>query len=303
MNRILVIRGGAIGDFVLTLPTIKLLRDRFPGAHLEILGYKHIAALAEKRFYADAVRSIEAASLAKFFARDPELPSELENYFGSFDLILSYLYDPDQIFEANLRKCGDGAFTAGPSKLDNSEHAAFQLARPLKTLGLSLTDPAAQLFPTDVDRNAVRFLLADGPDRTIALHPGSGSETKNWPLENWRALGDSLVSKGHNLLIIAGEADTDRSRLLRETWVGHPVQFAENLPLPQLAATLEGSLFVGHDSGISHIAAAVGAHCLLLFGWTDPAIWAPANEKVTVLRAPEGKMRLLQVETVIARFG
>jgi heptosyltransferase-2 len=56
--------------------------------------------------------------------------------------------------------------------------------------------------------------------------------------------------------------------------------------------------FIGHDSGISHIAAAAGARCLLLFGWTDPAIWAPANQNVTVLRAPEGKLPLLEVDTV-----
>jgi heptosyltransferase III len=69
LNRILVIRGGAIGDFVLTLPAIKLLRDRWPTARLEILGYTHIVALAENRFYADAVRSIEYGPLASFFAR------------------------------------------------------------------------------------------------------------------------------------------------------------------------------------------------------------------------------------------
>jgi heptosyltransferase-2 len=63
---------------------------------------------------------------------------------------------------------------------------------------------------------------------------------------------------------------------------------------------LEDSFFIGHDSGISHIAAAAGARCLLLFGPTDPSIWAPANEKVTVLRAPEGKMGLLETETVAA---
>jgi heptosyltransferase-2 len=70
--------------------------------------------------------------------------------------------------------------------------------------------------------------------------------------------------------------------------------------LPQLAALLEGAVFVGHDSGISHIAAAVGARCLLLFGATDPAIWAPANQNVTVLQAPDGKMAMLEVETVLA---
>jgi heptosyltransferase-3 len=294
LNRILVIRGGAIGDFVLTLPAIKLLRDRFPHAHLEILGYKHIAALAEKRFYADAIRSIESASLARFFARNSELPAELAEYFGGFDLILSYLYDPDGIFEANVKTCGDGAFIAGPSKLDNCEHAALQLARPLAALGLSLTNPAAQLFPIDDDRNAIRDLRAN-----TVFHPGSGSETKNWPIENWRELGNSLLAKGRDLLIITGEADAVRTQQLKGVWKGKPVQFAENLPLPHLAALLEGRSFIGHDSGISHIAAAAGARCLLLFGWTDPAIWAPANENVTVLRAPEGKIELLRVETLL----
>lgn len=130
------------------------------------------------------------------------------------------------------------------------------------------------------------------------FHPGSGSETKNWPIENWKELGDLLLSADHSLIVIAGEADEARSRTFASAWSGKPVQFVKNLPLPHLAALLEGSSFIGHDSGISHIAAAVGAHCLLLFGWTDPAIWAPANTNVTVLRAPEGQLSLVEVETV-----
>src|SRR2546423_992583 len=295
MNRILVIRGGAIGDFVLTLPAIKLLRDRFPKAHLEILGSKHIAALAEKRFYAGAVRSIESASLASFFAKDSNLPAELLDYFAGFDLILSYLYDPDRIFETNAKKSGSGTFIAGPSKLDDSEHAAFQLARPLAALGLFLTNPFAHLFPTDVDRNAIRSLHGK-----MAFHPGSGSETKNWPIENWIELGNAVLARGHSLVIIAGEADTGRTHHLKAGWKDKPVRFAENLPLPHLAALLERTEFIGHDSGISHIAAAVGARCLLLFGPTDPAIWAPAIANVTVLRAPKGKMALLTVEMLLS---
>src|SRR5262249_20335673 len=103
MNRILVIRGGAIGDFILTLPALKALRDARPQAHMEILGYKHIAVLAENRFYAQAVRSIEYGPLARFFASNSELPTELPDYFASFDVIISYLYDPDRILENNLR--------------------------------------------------------------------------------------------------------------------------------------------------------------------------------------------------------
>jgi len=297
MNRILVIRGGAIGDFVLTLPAIKLLRNRFPQAHLEILGYKHIAALAEKRFYANAVRSIESGSLARFFAKNSELPAEMTHYFGGFDLILSYLYDPDGIFETNVTKSGRGTFISGPSKLDDREHASFQLARPLAAIALSLTDPSARLFPTDDDRSAIGVLL-ENSGRMILMHPGSGSETKNWPIENWIELGNVLLSTRRGLIIIAGEADTARTDQLKAEWKDKPVRFARDLPLPHLAALLEGGVFIGHDSGISHIAAAVGARCLLLFGPTDPAIWAPPNEQVAVLRAPGGEMRLLKVETV-----
>ena len=130
MKRILVIRGGAIGDFILTLPAVKLLRDNFPNAHIEILGYKRIIALAEKRFYADATRSIDYAPLSRFFARDSELATELVTYFGSFDLILSYLFDPDEIFAANVKRCGGRRFIAGSPKFDGREHAARQLARP-----------------------------------------------------------------------------------------------------------------------------------------------------------------------------
>jgi heptosyltransferase-2 len=79
------------------------------------------------------------------------------------------------------------------------------------------------------------------------------------------------------------------------------VQCAQNLSLVELAARLQNcALFLGHDSGISHLAAAVGTPSLLLFGPTDPAIWAPANRNVKVLRAQAGILGRLGVETVLA---
>ncbi|MEY2506701.1 MAG: heptosyltransferase [Verrucomicrobiota bacterium] len=276
------------------------MRDGFSGARLEILGHKHIAAIAENRFYADAVASIESASLARFFTKELEPRSEAAPYFANFDLILSYVHDPDNTFERNVRASTVAHFFAGPSKLDNSEHAARQLARPLAALGLSLVDPAARIFPSAGDREAIRHLRAANTPKVIALHPGSGSETKNWPIENWIELANVLLSEGYRLLIVGGEADSDRLQTLKAALERKQVQFAENLPLPHLAALLEGQTFVGHDSGISHIAAAAGARCLLLFGKTDPAVWAPANANVAVLRAPAGDLALLEIDTVAA---
>ena len=301
MRRILVIRGGAIGDFILTLPALKLLRNGFPDAHIEILGYKHIIALAENRFYAQATRSIEYGPLASFFSNQAELPTEPADHFASFDLVVSYLFDPDEIFQANVRRCGVDKFIFVNPKIHGTEHAARHLARPLEQLDLKLERHAAELYPSAADRRASRDLVDAAPSSLIALHPGSGSATKNWPIENWIALGDALLSRKcptAKVVVVGGEADEIQLRRLESVWKDRDVFFAKNLPLPTLAALFESSLFVGHDSGISHVAAATGARCVLLFGPSDPTIWAPANENVQILRAPGGNLGALQFDAV-----
>jgi len=81
-RQILVIRGGAIGDFILTLPALAALRAQFPRAHLEVLGYPHIAQLALAGGLAERVQSIESRALAGFFARNGELAEDLTDYFS-----------------------------------------------------------------------------------------------------------------------------------------------------------------------------------------------------------------------------
>ena len=305
MNRILVIRGGAIGDFILTLPALKALRDARPQAHMEILGYKHIAVLAENRFYARAVRSIEYGPLARFFARNSELPPELANYFASFDLIVSYLFDPDRIFETNLRRCGIENLICGPARIvEKACHAARQLAQPMEQLGINVVDLSERLFPSTEDREFAREFLASTPQPIIAIHPGSGSREKNWPLEKWIGLFSQAnrFTDLERLLVISGEADEAQVDQLEREWKNRGVRFAKNLPLPPLAAVLEHAMFIGHDSGISHLAAAAGANCVLLFGPTDPDVWAPANDNVQVLRSPTGRLGDLGIEIVEGAF-
>ena len=286
----------------MTLPALRALREAYPRAHLEILGYKHIVALAEHRGYAQAVRSIEYGPLSSFFARNSELPSDLANYFASFDLILSYLYDPDRIFETNLRRCGVEDLILGPGKLATSEHAAVQLARPLAELGIETHDLAAKIFLSRQDRQVATEFLRDCARPIVALHPGSGSEQKNWRLENWVQLGGALLEADSfrgSLIVVSGESDEPAIAELEAIWKNTArVRFAKNLPLPHLAALLEHTIFIGHDSGISHLAAAAGANCILLFGPTDPQIWAPRRENVKIIRPSSGRVADVDVTEV-----
>ncbi len=304
MNRILVIRGGAIGDFIVTLPALKALREACPHAHIEILGYKHIAMLAENRFYAQAVRSIEYGSLSGFFAKNSELRAELADYFASFDLIISYLYDPDGAFESNLRRCGVKNLLWGPARIvEASDHAARQLTRPIEELGITVVDLTEKIFLSEEDRQFGCEFLQTPSQPIIAIHPGSGSREKNWPLQNWIELFSRehwQVENRPSLIVISGEADKAQTAQLERTWKDRNIGLAKNLPLPHLAAVLEHSIFVGHDSGISHLAAAAGANCTLLFGPTDPNVWAPRNENVQILRAPSGRLNDLGIAPVKA---
>jgi heptosyltransferase-3 len=104
------------------------------------------------------------------------------------------------------------------------------------------------------------------------------------------------------LVVISGEADEAQTDQLEREWKNRDVRFARNLPLPRLAAVLEHSIFIGHDSGISHLAAAAGANCILLFGPTDPNVWAPRNDNVQILRAPNARLGDLRIEHVEAAF-
>ena len=306
MNRILIIRGGAIGDFILTLPALKALRDAYPDACLEILGYEHIAALARNRFYANAVRSIEYAALSGFFAKNGQLDADLRKYFGSFDLVISYLFDPDGIFQANLKKSGASKILCGPAQIQDHSYAADQLAEPIKELGIEFKDCAATLFPSAEDGQFAGEFLVGLASPIIALHVGSGSSRKNWPVDHWINFGDRLLGQNGgsetSLLVVSGEADEVQHAILENHWRDRRARFATNLPLQYLAAILAECLFIGHDSGISHLAAAAGARCLVLFGPTDPAVWAPRGENVRILLAPEGDLSQLTPEAVFDKM-
>ncbi|MGO8926944.1 MAG: glycosyltransferase family 9 protein [Limisphaerales bacterium] len=298
-GRILVIRGGAIGDFILTLPAIAALRRQFPEAHLEVLGYPHIAQLALAGGLVNRVQSIEAGALAGFFARDGELAENLADYFSEFDLILSYLYDPDRIFETNVGLCTGAQFIVGSHRADEAAriHAAKVYLQPLERLAIFDADPVPRLalgprFPAVNDQQTTINLLA--------LHPGSGSERKNWPEPKWAELLQHLVNAtGFDLLLVGGEAEGERLQRLAAALPLARGRVALGLPLADLAHRLAGCrAFVGHDSGISHLAAAVGLPGLVLWSDTAEEVWRPPSEKVIVLRHPAGLARLPVAEVV-----
>ncbi len=294
-GKILIIRGGAIGDFILTLPVFSALRQQFPEAHLEVLGYPHIANLALAGGLVDQVRSIESRALAQFFARGGDLSEELSDYFASFAIVISYLYDPDQIFQTNVARCTKAPFLAAPHRPDEKLklHATKTFLQPLERLAIFDADSVPQLFlnsrPTTLNQ--------------IALHPGSGSEQKNWPETKWaKLLAQLVVETRFNLVLIGGEAEGMRLKRLSAQLPHGRFELAENLPLVELASRLHSCAgFIGHDSGISHLAAALDLPGLILWGETVEEIWRPPSPRTKIIRSDAG-LSGISVEQVMVEL-
>jgi len=296
-----------LGDLIVTLPTFRLLRERWPDAHIEILGHPRLAEIAVTRFYLDAARSVNHRTMSAFFTPHAVLDPEWMDYIGDFDLVLSYFYDPDGLFLENLKRCKPVEVLTYPPRVpaDFGRPAARHFAGMVEPLGLALgADASSEVFPSPDDINGARAFLEGVPPgtRLVAIHPGSGGETKNWPKEQWAELGRRLTKDvpGTMLLLVEGEADAEPADFLAAAWKGVPHLRARLLPLPILAALLrEAQLFLGHDSGVTHLAAAARKDLpiVALFSPTDPAVWVPPRPGVRVLRG-DPTMRNIPLEDV-----
>lgn len=296
-NKILVIRGGAIGDFILTLPVFGALREMFPATRLEVLGYPHIARLAVTGGLCEDMRSIDARPLASFFARNGKLDADLSAYFSSFAIIISYLYDPDQIFQNNLRSITASQLIHGPHRPSEQEdvHATEVFLKPLETLAIFGPDHLPRLDPQ-------RF-LANGTDYAnyVCFHPGSGSERKNWPEAKWRDLALRVFAETKfNVVLVGGEAEGERLQRLAAALPADRVKVLRNQPLNELAGVIgRCRAFAGHDSGITHLASALGLPCVVVWSDTKKAIWQPRHANCQVVDNPFG-VTAVEVERVWA---
>ena len=275
-----------MGDFILTLPAVSALRRRWPGAYIELAGYEKSTRLALVTGLVDRLQSLDSARMALYFQGECALPPEEKEYIRSFDLIVSYLYDPEGVLLKHLKDAGAENIIA-VSPVEIKLHAAGHFFSALKgVLGDASCLPAKLEWPEPLKQAARRRLAAEvGKKRVIIIHPGSGSPAKNWPAEKFAALAKKIWNETDFApVIIGGEADDKAMAVLRPLLP--EFNFIVNVPLADIASILSvADGYVGNDSGITHLAAALGIQVVALFGPTDPAIWAPRGKNVLVIKS------------------
>jgi heptosyltransferase-3 len=283
----LIYHAGALGDFVTTLPAMALWKADHPGERLILLGRPEHGRLAAHLF--DAAWDAGAAEFAGLFSlagtggpmSPPSAGAAPAPRFSGIGSALLFAAESSPLPWAIRR--------LGVNEVVRQE--------PFPSSTMHVVDYHLGLFEGRVqDEDRVPRLPAGGPRSAthgVALHAGSGSPRKNWPRARFEELCAELRGRGQPVAWIAGPAEEDQPpRDVEEVW--------KSLPLTELAERIAGRrLFIGNDSGVSHLAAAVGCPTVALFGASDQRVWSPRGPRVAVLSSATGRMEDITLEDVL----
>jgi ADP-heptose:LPS heptosyltransferase len=285
MNRIAIIHMGAIGDLVQTFPAMRAIRRRWPEARITLVSRPERAVLAQMAGLADecldydvAPAAAEAELVVDFVGREPAAPPPQDRV----------VIHPHPLPPADWTE---------PAAAWIFRAVALPLDLPPSPLEPEIPVPPAVL---DAARTALEKAGIRGPP--VALHPGSGSVRKNWPLDRFVEIAARLRAAGRTVVWLSGPAERDRGTLGPAARAGAVLS---DLPLDVLAGVLAlADLYVGNDSGITQVAAAVrrptgaAAPTVALFGPTDARVWAPRGRHVHVIRSESGAMEGIPTDRV-----
>jgi ADP-heptose:LPS heptosyltransferase len=325
VSRLLIIRQHhQMGDMLLAVPAFRGLRDRFEGARITLLASPINAACMHGNPYVDEVLILPRKKglgglldLARFIAelRRRRFDAALVLNTVSFSVTSMLL----AVASGARLRIGSTSEPFGHDLTSRFYHLELPLPPreelaamhesahniyPLSAIGVRVKDLTSVFVPSAEDeRDCERFIAASfgAGGKFIVVHPGAGKARNVWPgqryAETARILGDRL---GCGVVATGGPADAAALEAFLEACIDRPFV----LPCPSVgflgALMKRAALVLCNDTGIMHIAGAVGARCVAVFGPTDPARWKPVNETVVAVRGKDGNVESVSVEEVIA---
>lgn len=290
--RITVVFSGALGDTILLKPMFEQFRRLHPGCRITLVTAASVGRLFEMLGWAESAVDIHYFNHHRWFGDDPDSAAPP---WADCDWLVSGVSNGDDAWaRAARRYCGSARlsfFNPLPSP-DDPHHVVVQRCRQL---GIS------------PDLQATKS--ADGIDngwkpspRKVVLHPGSGGRDKCRPLDFYTGLARQLRRRGYRPEFILGPVERERMAAAARAALAGEFCVNNCSELPQLVEILlSAAVFLGNDSGVSHLAAALGVPTVAQFIRSDPRWWRPIGPRVWILgtdkmsaAAPAVMMRELQ---------
>jgi ADP-heptose:LPS heptosyltransferase len=299
---VLIIHPGALGDVLQAVPALRGLRDTAPDTPLVFAGQPRLGHLLVALRVVDEARSFDGLGLSALFT-DAPAPDALAAFAGRFRRVVSWFGSREATYRARLAALGPDVIVAPPVP-DDDTPVWRHLIASLHRWGVAAREPCAPLV----------IAGPPAPRTELVVHPGSGGAWKRWPVERFaRVIHAVTRTRRLPVVLHQGPADADAVEELAAR-LEVAVERLVEPDLPSLASRLAAARgYLGGDSGVSHLAAAMGAASVIVFPAATIRRWAPwsptavaiemtgeAEDVATVTRALEAR---LDAENDAARGG
>jgi heptosyltransferase-3 len=280
-GRAVVLFPGSLGDFLCALPALRAI-SRLSPQGVEFIGREGLFEIAQQLSFIRKTVSIDAGYFASLFTLHTTMKSEVFSFFSSASYIFSWFGHAHPEVRANLEKIAPGHVRSFDFFVGQDDcHAS---AYYLRCIGVEESRCSSLTLRKKDEHWLDHYWVACGwpaSSKVLVVQPGSGGRKKRWEVDGFRAVTHWWREKPrHQVLILLGPAEDQEETLWRQCG-----KVEKNLSIWQVAALLSrATVYLGNDSGISHLAGAVGARGVVLFGPTCPRHWRPLGGALSVLQ-------------------
>jgi heptosyltransferase III len=294
-SRVLVIFPGALGDLICAGPALEAIARANPAAAIELMAKAELARFAVGRFPVARGHSIDRSEVAALFTTDDRGARE---FFSQFSRLYSYFGYDDIRFRTSLEGLAPHRVVFFPFRPAGVGHVSLGYLKMLEPQAIEASFNVEVLAEDSSAADAALETAGIRPGAgLVAIFPGSGSRTKNWPIANYLGLAAAMRESMQPVFIL-GPVEAEIERQVRRS--GFPV--LSGLELEVVAAIARRSAaFVGNDSGVSHLAAAAGAKGVAIFGPTSPDRWRPIGDVAIIAGASLDSITVGEVASALKR--
>lgn len=310
-SRVLIFRPGSVGDTILCLPCFHLIARRFPNAERRMLTNSPVAkvsvpvkAILEGTGLVDDYFEVDHHDVRGRLRTRWDLCRRIRSWRPDLLIVLTEVREFKQHFSelAFFKLCGVRAMLnmslaerSAPHRWvperGRYEYEAERLARLVRSLGDARLDDSAswdlRLLPTERERALEAVKPARGTAGLVVCSIGSALGIQDWGAEKWLAMIEELTVRadGYGLAVVGAGSEYERSEAMRTRWHGPSVNLCGRLGIRETAAVMKhADVYLGHDSGPIHLAAAAGVPCVGVYTARNPAgQWFPYGNQHRVI--------------------